>query len=480
MTKHALEFFINGKWIAPKAARSFDVINPATERPAATISLGSEADVDAAVAAARRAFPIYSGYSRQLRVNLLESLIETYKRRSEELAWAISTEMGSPIEWSRTAQVPAGLDHLVESVRILKDFPFDEWIETAVVAREPIGVCGLITPWNWPANQVTAKIAPALAVGCTIVLKPSEISPLSALIIAEMIEEAGYPEGVFNLVNGDGPGVGEAISRHPGIDMVSFTGSTRAGIIVARNAAATVKRVCQELGGKSPNIILDDSDFEDAVTKGARRCFNNTGQTCTAPTRLLVPATRMTEAIRIAAKVANSLVVGNPISPETQIGPVANGLQFAKVQELIGAGIREGAELAAGGLGRPIGVDRGYFVRPTVFGNVTRSMRIAREEIFGPVLSLMAFEDDGEAIEIANDSPYGLSAAVSSNDRARAERIARQIRAGMVHINGAPLTASAPFGGYKQSGNGREQGRFGFEDYLETKAIFGLVEKAGA
>ncbi|ESY62218.1 MULTISPECIES: aldehyde dehydrogenase family protein [Mesorhizobium] len=478
--KHATNFYIDGKWVAPVRPRPFDVINPATEEKVAVIALGSEADVDVAVAAARRAFATFSRTSIEERVRLLERFTEIYRRRMEDLAEAISLEMGAPITWARMAQAPSGLDHLVEALEILRGFRFDEQLAAARVAREPIGVCGLITPWNWPANQVMAKLAPALAVGCTVVLKPSEISPLSALLIAEMIDEAGYPAGVFNLANGDGPGVGEPIARHPGIDMVSFTGSTQAGILVAQNAAPTVKRISQELGGKSPNIILDDADFEDAVANGARRCFNNSGQTCTAPTRLLVPAERMQEAMRIASKVAEALVVGDPTSAETQIGPVANATQFQKVQTLIASGIEEGAELAAGGMGRPIGIARGYFVRPTVFGRVKPDMKISREEIFGPVLSIIGFRDDEEAIEMANDTPYGLSAAVSSADLSRAEKVARRIRAGMVHINGAPLTASAPFGGYKQSGNGREQGKFGFEDYLEIKSIFGLPERVAS
>jgi len=471
---HELEFFIDGDWVAPAVARDFAVINPATEEQIAVISLGSKVDVDRAVAAARKAFETYSLTSVSERLRLLDHLIAAYTRRQEDLAVAISTEMGSPIDWARTAQAPAGLDHLVEARDVLATYDFSEELKSTRVVREPIGVCGLITPWNWPANQVMAKLAPALAVGCTVVLKPSEISPLSALIIAEMVEEAGYPAGVFNLINGDGPGVGDAMTRHPGIDMVSFTGSTRAGILVAKNAAETVKRVSQELGGKSPHIVFGDVNFEESVARCARRCFSNSGQTCIAPTRLLVPAERMDEAVAIASSVANKIIVGNPTSPETQMGPLANAVQFKKVQELIASGVEEGATLAAGGIGRPSGLDRGYFVQATVFGNVKPEMQIAKEEIFGPVLSIIGFQDEDDAIQIANDTPYGLSANVSCHDLKKAERVARRIRAGMVHVNNAPMDASAPFGGYKQSGNGREQGKYGFEDYVEIKSIFGL------
>lgn len=471
---HELEFFIDGGWVEPAVARNFAVINPATEEQIAVISLGSKQDVDRAVVAARKAFETYSQSSITERARLLDNLIAAYTRRHEELAVAISAEMGSPIEWARSAQVPAGLDHLVEAREVLRNYDFSEQLKSTKVVREPIGVCGLITPWNWPANQVMAKLAPALAVGCTIVLKPSEISPLSGLIIAEMVQEAGYPAGVFNLINGDGPGVGDAMTRHPGIDMVSFTGSTRAGILVAQNAAETVKRVSQELGGKSPHIVFDDGNFEESVARCARRCFSNSGQTCIAPTRLLVPAERMDEAVAIASSVADKIIVGDPSSPDTQMGPLANDVQFKKVQELIAHGLAEGATLGAGGTGRPPGLERGYYVRATVFGNVTPEMRIAKEEIFGPVLSVIGFRNEDEAVQIANDTPYGLSANVSCEDLKKAESVARRIKAGMVHVNNAPMDASAPFGGYKQSGNGREQGKFGFDDYLEIKAIFGL------
>ncbi|MFK0166968.1 aldehyde dehydrogenase family protein [Rhizobium sp. NPDC090279] len=468
-----LSFYIDGEWVSPRGGRTHDVVNPATEEVIARISLGCEEDVDTAVAAARKAFASFSTLSVVNHLELLRSLTTIYARRQFELAEAITSEMGSPIEWSRTAQAPAGYDHLVEAIKVLESTDFTTRLGNALIVQEPIGVCALITPWNWPANQVMAKLAPALAVGCTVVLKPSEMAPLSAMLIADMVHEAGFPAGVFNLVNGDGAIVGSALSKHPDIDMVSFTGSTDAGIAVAQNAAVTVKRVCQELGGKSPNIILDGEDFAEAVAKGARRCFNNTGQTCTAPTRMLVPASRLQEAARIAADVADALIVGDPLSSQTQIGPLANASQYSKVRRLIDLGVEEGAMLVTGGSTHPVDTKVGYFVRPTVFAGVSPDMTIAREEIFGPVLSIIAYADEDHAVQIANNTVFGLSAAVSCSDADRAEKVARRIRAGMVHINGAGLDTGAPFGGYKQSGNGREQGRYGFEEYLETKAIFG-------
>lgn len=471
--QHHHQFYIDGQWIQPVEDRRLDVINPATEEPFATIALGGGADVDRAVAAARHAFTSYAQTSREERLDLLAEIVSVYQRRKEDLAEAISSEMGAPLALARERHVPAGLGHLQRVIEVLKTYVFDERIGTALVTREPIGVVGLITPWNWPLNQIACKVGPALAAGCTMVLKPSEVAPLSGLIFAEILEEAGIPAGVFNLVNGDGPGVGQAISSHPDIDMVSFTGSTRAGILVAKAAADTVKRVHQELGGKSPNILLDDADFQVAVNHGARACFANSGQSCNAPTRLLVPVQRQDEAIDVAKRVAAETVVGDPRSESTMIGPVVSATQFDRIQSLIQAGIDEGATLVAGGPGRPAGLNRGYYVQPTVFANVDNAMRIAREEIFGPVLSILPYETEEDAIRIANDTVYGLSSYVTSGDIERSQWVARRIRAGMVHLNGARGDNAAPFGGYKQSGNGREWGRFGFEEFLETKSIFG-------
>jgi aldehyde dehydrogenase (NAD+) len=472
MNEH-LSFYIDGKWVQPEGRQTLDVINPATEEPFARIALGTPADVDSAVAAAERAFPSYSRTTRRERLDLLGSVLDVYRKRQDDLAEAISQEMGAPMTLAKQAQAAAGIGHITRGIEVLKSMEFEEVINNTLVVREPIGVVGLITPWNWPLNQIACKVAPALGTGCTMVLKPSEISPISALIFTEVMHEAGVPAGVYNLVNGDGPTVGQAIAGHPGVDMVSFTGSTRAGILVAKAAADTVKRVHQELGGKSPNIILDDADFEAAITHGARGCFNNSGQSCNAPTRLLVPRGRQDEVAAIARRIAESTVVGDPRSAGTTIGPVVSEVQFNRIQDLIAAGIKEGATLVTGGLGRPEGLNRGYYVRPTVFADVTNDMRIAREEIFGPVLSILPYGSDEEAIAIANDTVYGLSSYVTSGDPERARRIARQIRAGMVHINGSRGDNAAPFGGYKQSGNGREWGRYGFEDYLEVKSMFG-------
>jgi aldehyde dehydrogenase (NAD+) len=472
---HNLQFYINGHWVEPRVPRLLDVIDPATEENFTTISVGSGEDVDRAVAAARRAFASYSRASRAERLELLESIVARYKRRSEEMAQAICQEMGAPITMARQAQVAAGLAHLTTAIDVLRHYQFDEVVNKTVITREPIGVCGLITPWNWPMNQIGCKVAPALAAGCTMVLKPSEIAPLSGLLFAEILHEAGVPAGVFNLVNGEGPTVGEQMSRHLDIDMMSFTGSTRAGIQVAKAAADTVKRVAQELGGKSPNILLDDADFERAVTQGTRHCFNNAGQSCNAPTRLLVPAARQEEVEGIARKVAEQAVIGDPRDGATTLGPVVNRSQFDRVQGLIETGLREGATLVTGGPGRPPGLNKGYFVRPTIFANVDNDMTIAREEIFGPVLCILPYESEEQAIAIANDTPYGLSSYVTSRDIERARRVARQIRAGMVHINGAPSDRAAAFGGYKHSGNGREWGRLGFEEFLEAKSMFGYA-----
>ena len=425
--------------------------------------------------AARRAFASYAETTPAERSALLQRIIAVYQARYEEMADAISREMGAPLWLARSAQAAAGLGHLLEMVNVLASFPFEEPRGTTLMRREPIGVCGLITPWNWPINQIACKVAPALAAGCTMVLKPSEIAPLSGYLFAQMLHEAGVPAGVFNLVNGDGPTVGAALAAHPDVDMVSFTGSTRAGVAVAMAAAPTVKRVTQELGGKSANIILDDADLEQAVTAGVQACFLNTGQSCNAPTRMLVPRSKVGAAVAAAKRAAESTTVGDPRAEGTTIGPLASRAQFEKVQRLIAQGIEEGAELVTGGLGRPEHLARGYFVKPTVFANVRNDMTIAREEIFGPVLAIIPYADEADAIRIANDTPYGLSGYVTSGDLERARRVARQIRSGNVHVNGAQPDLGAAFGGYKQSGNGREWGAAGLAEFLELKAIFGYA-----
>jgi aldehyde dehydrogenase (NAD+) len=473
-----LDFYIDGRWVPPVKPRTFDVVNPATEAVYGRISLGSAADVDRAVAAARRAFENYSLTSREERIDLLESILKVFKRRHDEVAEAIMNEMGAPWDLARNAQAASGPQHIKATIRTLKEFEFTEQSGSTLIVKEPIGVCGLITPWNWPMNQIAVKVAPALAAGCTMILKPSEIAPFDAIIFAEILHEAGVPAGVFNLVNGDGPGVGTALAQHPDIAMVSFTGSTRAGVLVAQNAAPTVKRVAQELGGKSANIILDDADFEKEIADGATNCFDNTGQSCDAPSRMLVPRERLEEATEIAARVAKSTIVGDPQGKGTQVGPLVSEIQWHKVQSLIQKGIDEGATLAAGGTGRPAGLSKGYFVKPTVFSDVSNDMTIAREEIFGPVLAIIPYDDEDEAIRIANDTPYGLSGYVSSGNLERARRIAARMRTGMVHINNSSLDSMAPFGGYKQSGNGREWGPYGLEEFLETKSIYGYEERA--
>ncbi|WP_185267848.1 aldehyde dehydrogenase family protein [Halopseudomonas xiamenensis] len=470
---HEKQFYINGQWVEPKGDRTVDVINPATEEVVATIALGNKEDVNIAVAAARKAFESYSQTSREERIALLERVLEIFQRRSDEFAKAISLEMGAPAKLSKYAQAPSGTGHFAAALKALKEFEFEERIGNTLVVKEPIGVCGLITPWNWPINQLACKIAPALATGCTMVLKPSEVAPLSALLLAEVLDEAGVPAGVFNLVNGDGPTVGSAMSGHPDIDMMSFTGSTGAGRQVMKNGAETIKRVALELGGKSANILLDDVDFEKTITHGVMSCMNNSGQSCNAPTRMLVPNSRMDEAAAIAKAVAAKVKAGAPDGADTVIGPVVSKAQWSKIQDLIAKGIDEGAKLVVGGTGRPEGLDKGYYVQPTVFSHVTTEMTIAREEIFGPVLSIIGYENEEDAIRIANDTRYGLSGYVSSGDLDRARKVARQIRTGMVHLNGAPLDNNAPFGGYKESGNGREWGHYGFEDFLEVKSIFG-------
>ncbi|MFO7306408.1 MAG: aldehyde dehydrogenase family protein [Gammaproteobacteria bacterium] len=469
-------FFIDGAWTAPSGRRELDVINPATEEPIGQILLGTAEDVDAAVAAARTAFASFAETSREERIALLENIISVYRRRIDEVARAISDEMGAPMKFARHAQAASGLEHLTTTLAVLKEFEFEETLGSTLIRREPIGVCALITPWNWPINQISCKVAPALAAGCTMVLKPSEVAPLSAHVFAEILEEAGVPQGVFNLVDGDGPTVGEALARHPDVDMVSFTGSTRAGILVAKVAADTVKRVTQELGGKSANIILEDADLNAAVKKGVLSMMSNTGQSCNAPSRMLVPETLYEQAVEIAKSVVSKVVVGDPKADGVTMGPLANKAQFEKVQRLIRKGIEEGATLVAGGPGRPEGLDKGYFVRPTIFANVNNSMTIAREEIFGPVLVMIPYRDVEEAIRIANDTVYGLSGYVYSGDIEQARRVARRLRTGMVHLNGAPTDPRAPFGGYKQSGNGREWGREGLKEFLEIKAVMGYTQ----
>ena len=471
--KDADKFYINGEWVAPSSTEMLDVINPATGGVIGQIAMGNKADVDAAVAAAKEAFKTFSKTSKEQRLALLGRIIKAYKNKIAAIAETVSEEMGAPMGLASAAQAPAGLGHLIFAQKALENFTFSQDKGTSHVVREPIGVCGLITPWNWPLNQITAKVGPAIAAGCTMVLKPSEIAPFNAILFAEIMHEAGTPPGVFNLINGDGTNVGVAMSGHPDIDMMSFTGSTRAGISVAQESAHTVKRVAQELGGKSANIILDDADFASVVARDTVGMCMNTGQSCNAPSRMLVPASRMAEAAAIAKATAEKISVGDPKEASTQVGPLVSALQFEKVQALIQKGIDEGAQLEAGGVGRPDGLDQGYFVKPTIFSNVSNDMSIAREEIFGPVLSLIAYQDEAEAVAIANDTVYGLSAYVSSNDLERAKKIAAQLRAGNVHINGANVDINAPFGGYKQSGNGREFSEWGMEEFLETKAILG-------
>ncbi|MEB2285077.1 MAG: aldehyde dehydrogenase family protein [Polyangiaceae bacterium UTPRO1] len=474
MREH-LEFYIDGQWVKPAVPKTLDVISPATEEVVGRISLGSAADVDRAVAAARKAFTTYSRTTREERVALLERIMAAYQAKLPEIAEAISLEMGAPMWLASAAQAPSGLAHLMQAIEVLKTYSFVENKGSTRILHEPVGVCGLITPWNWPVNQIMCKVAPALAAGCTMVLKPSEIAPLDGILVAQVLDEAGVPPGVFNLVNGDGPTVGAALSSHPGIDMMSFTGSTRAGVQVAKNAADTVKRVAQELGGKSANIILDDADLERAVKGGVRSCFMNSGQSCNAPTRMLVPRAKLKEAAAIAKAAAEATVVGDPKAEDTQIGPVASKAQFDKIQRLIEKGIAEGAELVTGGPGRPEGVTRGFYVRPTVFTNVRNDMTIAREEVFGPVLAILPYDTEEDAIRIANDTVYGLSGYVSSGDPERALRVAARLRTGNVHLNGAGADFAAPFGGYKQSGNGREWGEYGFEEFLEVKAVMGCA-----
>ena len=466
-----LKFYIDGQWVDPVELRVLEVEDPSTERVCGTIALGSSSDVDAAVTAARAAFGGWSQSSRGDRLELLQTLLAEYQRRSGDLAEAVTEEMGAPPALAAGPQVQTGIGHLVTAIDVLKNFSFEEARGATLVVSEPIGVCGLITPWNWPINQITCKVFPALAAGCTMILKPSEVAPFSGQVFTEIVHAAGVPAGVYNMVHGDGPGVGVALSSHPGIDMVSFTGSTRAGIEVARNAAPTVKRVTQELGGKSPNIVLDDESFARSVATGVTAMMLNSGQSCNAPSRMLVPNSRMAEAVSVARATAEKVTVGEPDDPRA-LGPVVSRIQFDKIQRLIQAGLDEGAEVVAGGLGRPEGLDVGYYVRPTVFAGVRNDMTVAREEIFGPVLCILGYDDLDEAVAIGNDTEYGLYGYVTGADLDQARAIARRIRAGAVAINHA-LDITAPFGGYKQSGNGREWGEFGFHDFLEIKAILG-------
>lgn len=466
------KFYINGEWVDPVVANDLEVLNPATEKPVAVISMGTSADIDRAVAAAKKAFVTYSRTSTEERLALLEKLLAIYKRRYEEMAQTITLELGAPLTMSREQQADVGVGHLQGFIDALKRLHTREVLPNGdVMLREPIGVCGLITPWNWPINQIALKVVPALATGSTCILKPSEFTPLNAMLYAEMVHEAGFPAGTFNLVNGDGLNVGAALSKHKDVDMMSFTGSTRAGIAVSKDAAETVKRVTLELGGKSPNIVFEDADLEDRVTGSVLECFNNSGQSCDAPTRLLVQKSVYDKAVEIATRVGKEAKVGNPAEEGSHIGPLVSDVQFGRVQALIEAGIAEGARLLVGGAGKPHGFKTGYFVKPTIFADVDNTMRIAREEVFGPVLAIMPFETEEEAIEIANDTNYGLAAYVQTGDPKRAERVASRLRAGMVHINGGPHRYGSPFGGYKQSGNGREGGMFGLEDFLEVKTV---------
>lgn len=469
--KDCRQFYINGQWVNPLAKKDFAVINPATEQKVAIISLGTSKDVDLAVAAAKTAFSTYGYSSVEERISLLESLLKQYMDNYDAMAHAISLEMGAPIDFAINAQADCGKGHIISTLAALKEFEFSRTLGNAQIVKEPIGVCGFITPWNWPINQIACKVAPALATGCSMILKPSEIAPLSAQLFSQMIHDAGYPAGVYNMVHGDGMGVGSAISSHKDIDMVSFTGSTRAGISIAKSAADTVKRVAQELGGKSPNIILDDADIDTVVKNGVLHCMSNTGQSCNAPTRMLVPASKYQQAIAVAKAAVAKVKVGNPAEHGNHIGPLVSEAHFEKVQAMIQAGIDEGATLLAGGVGKPEGFETGYYTKPTIFSDVTNDMTIAQEEIFGPVLVIISYADEAQAISIANDTPYGLAAFIQSGNPERAQQIARKIRAGMICINGGSHSYNSPFGGFKQSGNGREWGEFGFDDFLETKSI---------
>ncbi|TNM62739.1 aldehyde dehydrogenase family protein [Aliirhizobium smilacinae] len=471
MSNH-LKFFINGEWVEPVVPVALDVIDPSTEEAFTQIAVGSKADVDKAVAAAKAAFPAFSRWTQAERLALLKRILWEYEKRAEDIAQAVSREMGAPIAFARDSQVAAGQGHLSATITALETYKFTEDRGTTRIVKEPIGVVALITPWNWPLNQITCKVGPAIATGCTMVLKPSEIAPISGVIFAEVMEAAGVPKGVFNMVNGTGPDVGQVMAGHPDVDMVSFTGSTRAGIIVAKTAADTVKRVAQELGGKSANIILADADLKQAVADGVTGCFGNSGQSCDAPTRMLVPRDRHDEALVVAKEAAEKLVTGDPQADGINLGPVVSKVQFDKIQRLIEAGISEGATLVTGGPGRPENLNRGYYIRPTVFGNVTNDMTIAREEVFGPVLSILPYDSEEQAIEIANDTPYGLAAYVQGKPE-HARQIAPFLRAGSVYLNYPDWDLFSSFGGYKQSGNGREYADWGIHDFLEIKSVVG-------
>jgi aldehyde dehydrogenase (NAD+) len=470
---HERQFYINGEWVEPATPALLDVIDPSTEESFTHIAVGSAADVDRAVAAARVAFQTFALSTRAERLDLLRAILAEYRKRVDDVAAALSQEMGAPLAFAKSSQAPMGILHLERMIQDLEAFRF-EWMQgSTLIAKEPIGVIGMITPWNWPINQIVCKVAPAIAAGCTMVLKPSEIAPMNAVIWSEVMHAAGVPKGVYNMVQGDGPTVGSAMSAHPGIDMMSFTGSTRAGILVAQAAAPTVKRVAQELGGKSANILLSDVDFRLAVTTGVVGMMRNSGQSCNAPTRMFVPADRHEEVKQIAKAAAETVIAGNPRDPRSTIGPVVSAVQFDKIQRLIQAGIDEGAELVTGGVGRPEHLNRGYYVRPTVFAGVRNDMTIAREEIFGPVLAILPYVDEAEAVRLANDTVYGLAAYVQSADPERARRVAAQMRAGNVFLNYPAWDSGAPFGGYKQSGNGREYGKWALDEFLETKAVVG-------
>jgi len=468
------KFYIDGAWVDPvQPGPLLDVINPANEEPFAKIALGSAKDIDRAVQAAKAAFPAWSRTSREERLALMKKILEVYQRRYNEVAAAISEEMGAPMWLATRAQAAMGVAHFTQTMKVLEDYKFEDVRGTTQIVKEPVGVCGFITPWNWPINQIACKVAPALAAGCTMVLKPSEVAPVNAILFAEIMHEAGVPKGVFNLVNGDGATAGSALSSHPDVDMMSFTGSTRAGVLVAKAAADTVKRVHQELGGKSANIVLPDADLKTAVAGSVATMMTNSGQSCNAPSRMFVQAKQHAEAVAIAKEAALKVKVGDPKADDTTIGPVVSEVQFNKIQGLIQKGIDEGAELVTGGPGRPEGFNRGYYVRPTIFANVKNDMTIAREEIFGPVLAILPYETEEDAIRMANDTVYGLSGYVQSGSIDHARKVASQLRTGNVHLNLAGPDLAAPFGGFKQSGNGREWGEFGFEEFLEIKAVLG-------